>query len=62
MLHAGDAVTGDLLTRAGRSDTAADVYCAQNYDPLPVTLRRGRGAWVEDVHGDRYLDFLSAYS
>jgi ornithine--oxo-acid transaminase len=56
-------MTGDLLTRAGRSiDTAVAGPCAPNYDPLPVTLRRGSGAWVEDDHGHRYLDFLSAYS
>jgi ornithine--oxo-acid transaminase len=41
---------------------AVDAHCARNYDPLPVTLTRGRGAWVEDVNGTRYLDFLSAYS
>jgi ornithine--oxo-acid transaminase len=35
--------------------------CAHNYDPLPVTITRARGAWVEDDHGTRYLDFLSAY-
>ncbi|HEV7361401.1 MAG TPA: ornithine--oxo-acid transaminase, partial [Mycobacterium sp.] len=40
----------------------ADRYCARNYDPLPVTLTRGSGAWVEDDHGHQYLDFLSAYS
>ncbi len=37
-------------------------YGARNYDPLPVVLTRGRGAWVWDVHGRRYLDFMSAYS
>jgi ornithine--oxo-acid transaminase len=35
---------------------------ARNYDPLPVTIVRGRGAWVEDDAGIRYLDCLSAYS
>jgi ornithine--oxo-acid transaminase len=56
-------MTGDVLTRAGNSaDTLVEQSCAPNYDPFPVTLRRGRGAWVEDDHGHRYLDFLSAYS
>jgi ornithine--oxo-acid transaminase len=41
---------------------AVDTCCARNYDPLPVTLVRGNGAWVEDDQGTRYLDFLSAYS
>jgi ornithine--oxo-acid transaminase len=53
----------DLLTHLGRpGDTPVERHCAQNYDPLPVTLTRGSGAWVEDDRGHRYLDFLSAYS
>jgi ornithine--oxo-acid transaminase len=56
-------MTRDLLTRVGiRGHRSAHGYCAPNYDPLPVTLTRGSGAWVEDDHGHRYLDFLSAYS
>jgi ornithine--oxo-acid transaminase len=36
-------------------------YAAHNYAPLEVMLRSGDGAWVEDVDGKRYLDFLAAY-
>lgn len=35
---------------------------AHNYHPLPVVISEGEGAWVTDVDGRRYLDFLSAYS
>lgn len=35
---------------------------AHNYHPLPVVIREAEGAWVTDVEGNRYLDFLSAYS
>ena len=35
---------------------------ARNYDPLPVVLARGEGAWLWDDQGRRYLDMLSAYS
>lgn len=35
---------------------------AHNYHPLPVVVASGEGAWVTDVDGKRYLDFLSAYS
>lgn len=35
---------------------------AHNYAPLDVVLTRGRGVWVWDVDGNRYLDCLSAYS
>ncbi len=40
----------------------ADRFGARNYHPLPVVLERGRGVWVWDVEGRRYLDMLSAYS
>jgi len=39
-----------------------DRYNARNYKPLDVVLDRGEGIWVWDVDGNRYLDFLSAYS
>ncbi len=35
---------------------------AHNYHPLPVVLSRGEGAYLWDVEGKKYLDFLSAYS
>ena len=35
---------------------------AHNYHPLPVVLAAAEGAWVTDVEGNRYLDFLSGYS
>ena len=37
-------------------------YGAHNYHPLPVVLSRGEGVHVWDVEGNRYYDFLSAYS
>jgi ornithine--oxo-acid transaminase len=42
----------DLETRLG----------AQNYKPLDVVLTEGKGAWVTDIEGNRYLDCLAAYS
>ena len=42
----------DLETRLG----------AANYKPLDVVLTEGRGAWVTDIDGNRYLDCLAAYS
>ena len=35
---------------------------AQNYKPLGVVLCRGKGVWVWDIDGNRYLDCLAAYS
>ncbi|PIQ09307.1 MAG: ornithine--oxo-acid transaminase [Ignavibacteriales bacterium CG18_big_fil_WC_8_21_14_2_50_31_20] len=37
-------------------------YGAHNYHPLPVVLNKGKGAFVWDVEGKKYFDFLSAYS
>jgi ornithine--oxo-acid transaminase len=37
-------------------------YGARNYQPFEVVLTKGRGVWVWDVDGRRYLDCLSAYS
>jgi ornithine--oxo-acid transaminase len=39
-----------------------DKYNAHNYLPLDVVLTRGKGIWVYDVQGKKYLDFLSSYS
>jgi len=37
-------------------------YGAHNYHPLPVVLAKGKGAYVWDVEGKQYFDFLSSYS
>ena len=37
-------------------------FGAHNYKPLDVVLCRGKGIWVWDVEGRKYLDCLSAYS
>jgi ornithine--oxo-acid transaminase len=39
-----------------------ELYGAHNYHPLDAVLTRGKGIWVWDVEGRRYLDFLSGYS
>jgi len=37
-------------------------YAAHNYEPLPVVLARGKGAYLWDTAGRRYIDMMSAYS
>lgn len=37
-------------------------YGAHNYAPLDVVLMEGKGVWVTDVEGNKYLDCLAAYS
>ncbi|CAO3637401.1 unnamed protein product [Cunninghamella echinulata] len=37
-------------------------YSAHNYHPLPVVFSKAQGIWVYDPEGNKYMDFLSAYS
>ncbi len=39
-----------------------DKHGAHNYHPLPVVLSKGEGVYLWDVEGEKYFDFLSAYS
>lgn len=54
-----------IVTENNASKHAVDLenkYGAHNYHPLPVVLSRGEGVFVWDVEGNKYYDFLSAYS
>jgi ornithine--oxo-acid transaminase len=64
-----DEATGAAIgTEVAGSDEASDAiraerrYAATNYAPLPVVIARGRGVWLWDTDGRRYLDMMSAYS
>jgi len=37
-------------------------YGAHNYHPLDIVVQRAQGSWVWDVEGNKFLDFLAAYS
>jgi ornithine--oxo-acid transaminase len=37
-------------------------YGANNYSPLPVVLTEGKGVWVWDDDGNKYMDMLAGYS
>ncbi len=39
-----------------------ETWSTHNYLPLPVVIASAEGAWVTDVDGRRYLDFLAGYS
>jgi ornithine--oxo-acid transaminase len=39
-----------------------EAYAAHTYHPVPVVISEGKGAWVTDVEGRRYLDCLAGYS
>ncbi len=56
-------MTDPRLSAAQQQSIARiETYGAHNYHPLPVSIASGSGAWLTDVDGNRYLDFLSAYS
>src|SRR3954463_13337643 len=50
----------EMRTPAALAD--AERWTAHNYHPLPVVIAEAEGAWVTDVDGRRYLDFLAGYS
>ncbi len=51
-----------MATVSGDFITLDEQWGAHNYHPLPVVISEAEGAWVTDVDGQRYLDFLSGYS
>jgi ornithine--oxo-acid transaminase len=62
-LRLDEDLSGALPVDGGLEATAqADARLAHNYHPLPVTVARADGAWVQDAGGRWYLDALSAYS
>ena len=52
----------ETLSRAQELIELESRFGARNYEPLDVVVERGEGAWLIDVEGRRYLDFLAAYS
>ena len=55
VLGAGNAVAESMIALERR-------HGAHNYDPLPVVLAKGKGVYLWDEQGRRYLDMMSAYS
>lgn len=54
--------TATQVTKTAEHLRTADGYGAHNYHPLPVVIESGKGCWVTDVDGNKYLDMLAAYS
>src|SRR5690625_2047126 len=50
------------MTSSDKAISIVNKYGAHNYDPLLVVLSRGECVYVLDPEGNRYFDFLSAYS
>jgi ornithine--oxo-acid transaminase len=51
------------MTRTTREMIELELrYGANNYHPLPIVIARGKGVFVWDPEGNRYMDCLSSYS
>ncbi len=57
-----DIKKGRYFMKAAELINLEDRYGAKNYKPLDVVLSKGKGIWVWDVDGNKYMDCLSAYS
>jgi ornithine--oxo-acid transaminase len=55
-------VTADAATTSRDHIELDERWSTHNYHPLPVVIAEAEGAWVTDVEGRRYLDFLAGYS
>jgi ornithine--oxo-acid transaminase len=51
-----------MTTKSEELIALEDRYGAHNYHPLDVVISKAEGVWVWDVEGNKYLDFLAAYS
>jgi ornithine--oxo-acid transaminase len=51
-----------MPTNAAALIALDEAWSTHNYHPLPVVIAEAEGAWVTDVAGKRYLDFLAGYS
>jgi ornithine--oxo-acid transaminase len=47
--------TKDLITREA-------LVASPYYDPLPIVLCKGKGPWLWDLEGKKYLDMTAAYA
>ena len=60
--HSSRRASRQKPNRARLIIDAEKTFGARNYDPLPVVVSHGEGAWLWDIHGRRFLDMMSAYS
>ena len=51
-----------MLNRSKQIILKTEEYGAHNYAPLPVVISHATGIWLSDPEGNKYMDFLSAYS
>src|SRR5438105_2350297 len=54
-------LTADAATTSAEYIALDERWSTHNYHPLPVVIAEAEGAWVTDVRGHRYLDFLAGF-
>jgi ornithine--oxo-acid transaminase len=52
----------EVVMKADKLIRIEDEFGAGNYHPLDIVIKKAEGVWVEDVEGNRFMDFLAAYS
>ena len=52
----------EVAMKAEKLISIEDQFGANNYHPLDIVIKKAEGVWVEDVAGNKYMDFLAAYS
>jgi ornithine--oxo-acid transaminase len=52
----------EVVMKADKLIRIEDEFGAENYHPLDIVIKKAEGVWVEDVEGNRFMDFLAAYS
>lgn len=55
-------IANGLNTATQQAIEREERFGAHNYHPIPVVIERAEGVFMWDVEGNRYYDFLSAYS
>lgn len=55
-------MTATTLSKSSECIELENRYGAHNYHPLDVVISRAEGVFVWDAEGNRYMDFLAAYS
>lgn len=55
-------MSNGIIENSGYYMMLEDKFGAHNYHSIPVVLSKGEGVYVYDVEGNKYYDFLSAYS
>lgn len=52
----------EFYERLSRSMPGANTRTATYFQPFPLTISRGEGAWITDLDGNRFIDLVNNYT